>query len=249
MKAFFVLLLSLAAFAANAQTNALPKAQDVEDNGGFTNSYYIEGNYTDGQKPTEVQVSPNQESEFYDYMNRTLEAQDQKPYDGTWGSLLHLSRMRTVCAVSTKRCDDRPAYDNIDIFVDQNYKKSGETLTFVADGHTLFTSTTSTGRAGYRTPDGSFRVARTNGGRIYSTRNHCSGVARFGHVHKGVVYLAPMPYTVHFNGGIAMHSGERVTGAPASHGCVRLPMQAAREVYCTLLSHDNWKRATVHVMH
>jgi hypothetical protein len=66
------------------------------------------------------------------------------------------------------------------------------------------------GRAGFRTPPGTFRVS-------FKDQDHIS-----------TVYDQPMPYSVFFNGDIAFHQGSvRVT----SHGCVHLPAAAARTFF------------------
>jgi hypothetical protein len=66
------------------------------------------------------------------------------------------------------------------------------------------------GRAGFRTPPGTFRVS-------FKDQDHISSV-----------FDQPMPYSVFFNGDIAFHQGSvRVT----SHGCVHLPAAAARTFF------------------
>jgi hypothetical protein len=66
------------------------------------------------------------------------------------------------------------------------------------------------GRAGFRTPPGTFRVS-------FKNEDHVSSI-----------YDLPMPYSVFFNGGIAFHQGSvRVT----SHGCVHLTASAARAFF------------------
>ena len=40
-----------------------------------------------------------------------------------------------------------------------------------------------------------------------------------------------MPYGQHFTGGIAMHEYPYVPRYPASHGCVRLPVDEAERVF------------------
>jgi hypothetical protein len=73
------------------------------------------------------------------------------------------------------------------------------------------------GRAGFRTPPGTFRVSAKN-------RHHISSI-----------YRLPMPYSVFFNGGIAFHQGSvRVT----SHGCIHLPATAARAFFADLRRGD-----------
>lgn len=72
----------------------------------------------------------------------------------------------------------------------------------------------STGRRGYRTPTGYFRPTRLER-KWYSRKYNWS----------------PMPHSIFFNGGIAIHGSYHVRqlGRPASHGCVRLaPGNAAR---------------------
>ena len=49
---------------------------------------------------------------------------------------------------------------------------------------------------------------------------------------------APMPYSVFFKGGYAIHGTGYVSqlGRPASHGCIRVPMFAARRLP-SMISH------------
>ena len=72
----------------------------------------------------------------------------------------------------------------------------------------------STARRGYRTPVGNYRPIRLE--RTCYSRKYD---------------LAPMPYSVFFHGGYAIHGTTEIRslGRPASHGCVRLhPNNAAR---------------------
>ncbi|GAA4560124.1 L,D-transpeptidase [Pseudonocardia xishanensis] len=70
------------------------------------------------------------------------------------------------------------------------------------------------GRPGFRTPPGTFRVG-------WKDIDHLS--REFD--------LAPMPYSVFFNGGIAFHEGSlRVL----SHGCIHLSRAAAQTFFSTL---------------
>ncbi len=73
------------------------------------------------------------------------------------------------------------------------------------------------GRRGYRTPPGTFRVTFRN-------IDHVSSI-----------YDAPMPYSVFFNGGIAFHQGSL---SELSHGCIHLSRSAAREFYGSLRTGD-----------
>jgi lipoprotein-anchoring transpeptidase ErfK/SrfK len=74
----------------------------------------------------------------------------------------------------------------------------------------------STARDGYWTPRGSFRVQRT--ARTYYSKKYDN---------------APMPYSVFFHGGYAIHGSNhvRALGRPASHGCVRLHPSNAATLY------------------
>ena len=85
----------------------------------------------------------------------------------------------------------------------------------VYDGDELIGATSvSTGVADHPTPHGVFSIIdkkRYHESNIYST--------------------APMPYMQRLTwSGIALHEG-RVTGAPASHGCIRLPADFARALF------------------
>ncbi len=74
----------------------------------------------------------------------------------------------------------------------------------------------STGRAGYQTPTGSHQP--------YSLREF----------HRSNKYSnAPMPYSIFYRGGYAIHGTDAVNrlGSPASHGCVRLHISNARELF------------------
>jgi lipoprotein-anchoring transpeptidase ErfK/SrfK len=70
------------------------------------------------------------------------------------------------------------------------------------------------GRAGYRTPPGTFHVT-------FKNRNHRSSIFN----------NAPMPYSVFFNGGIAFHQGSLTQ---LSHGCIHLSRAAAQTFFNSL---------------
>lgn len=81
------------------------------------------------------------------------------------------------------------------------------------EGRIINSTSISTGREGYRTPAGRFVV----------TDKHTSHVSTLYHVN--------MPWFMRLNcGAIGLHSGY-VTGRPASHGCIRLPYQKAKEFF------------------
>ncbi|CAN5202588.1 hypothetical protein BH23VER1_BH23VER1_16480 [soil metagenome] len=102
-------------------------------------------------------------------------------------------------------------------------------------------SVASTGREGFNTPPGKFRITekspdhRSN---LYGSYVDDQGnvVAADVDVRKdkkpsGTSFLgAPMPNFLRFNRGIGMHAGF-LPGYAASHGCVRLPPKMAQHFY------------------
>ena len=99
---------------------------------------------------------------------------------------------------------------------------SSQTLTVIEDGQVLYRWPVSTARRGYVTPTGSWRPKRTN---------------RMWYSHK--YHMSPMPYSVFFLGGYAIHGTGSVghLGHPASHGCVRLHVSNARVFYSLVKKH------------
>lgn len=82
------------------------------------------------------------------------------------------------------------------------------------DGEEWGSTTVSTGRRGHGTPAGTFTILQKHVKHRSRTYNNAS-----------------MPYMQRLTwGGVALHAG-RVTGAPASHGCIRLPWDFARQLY------------------
>lgn len=84
---------------------------------------------------------------------------------------------------------------------------SSQTMTVSKYGFVTHRWKVSTGKAGYRTPTGSYRPQRM--ARMWYSRKYDN---------------SPMPHSVFFRGGYAVHATNYVKrlGAPASHGCVRL---------------------------
>jgi lipoprotein-anchoring transpeptidase ErfK/SrfK len=116
-----------------------------------------------------------------------------------------------------------------------------QTAYLLEDGRVAFASPIASGKEGWGTPIGSFRV-------ISKDLNHQSG--NFGlvsdsygrivnanatpgsHVPPGCHYIpAPMPYFMEFSKYVGMHAGY-LPGYPASHGCVRMPRDLAAEFFC-----------------
>lgn len=108
-------------------------------------------------------------------------------------------------------------------------------------GEEVAESRISTGREGYATPTGHFRVIRLD----HDHRSSLYGeyVDDDGKVVKSNVDVrkhtrptgthfvgASMPYFVEFKPGYGLHAGY-LPGYPASHGCVRMPYWKARQFY------------------
>jgi len=107
-------------------------------------------------------------------------------------------------------------------------------------GDIIAVSTVSTGREGYATPAGKYRVIQKD----ISHRSTLYGAyVKNGRVVKANVNVkkdkkpadavfvgAPMPYFLRINGAVGLHAGH-VPGYPASHGCIRLPPREARRFF------------------
>lgn len=93
---------------------------------------------------------------------------------------------------------------------------SSQTMTVSRYGQVLYRWPVSTARRGYVTPRGSYRPQRTE--RMWYSRKYD---------------MSPMPYSVFFRGGYAIHGTNAVRrlGTPASHGCVRLHTANAATFY------------------
>jgi len=109
------------------------------------------------------------------------------------------------CAVPTEPAAPRP--DTLSAVIDLSDQTLVATRSY-ADGRVVSWKTpVSTGRPGYATPTGSFHP-------FYLSKNHKSSLYED----------APMPWSVFFNGDIAIHGTYEQTllGRPVSHGCVRV---------------------------
>jgi lipoprotein-anchoring transpeptidase ErfK/SrfK len=94
--------------------------------------------------------------------------------------------------------------------------KSTQTMTVYVRGQYAHSWPVSTGRRGYGTPSGSYTAK-------WLSRHHRSRK----------YYNAPMPHSIFFRGGYAIHGSYEIRslGRPASHGCVRLHPANARELF------------------
>jgi lipoprotein-anchoring transpeptidase ErfK/SrfK len=82
---------------------------------------------------------------------------------------------------------------------------SDQKMRVYVDGKLRHEWAISSGRRGFETPTGNYRPQRLE--RDWYSRQYDD---------------APMPYSVFFSGGYAIHGGHRRVGGPASHGCIRL---------------------------
>ncbi|MDP2803283.1 MAG: L,D-transpeptidase family protein [Phreatobacter sp.] len=94
--------------------------------------------------------------------------------------------------------------------------KTSQTMRVIVDGEHRHTWAVSTGRAGYNTPNGSYRPQRLE--RSWHSR-------KYG--------MAPMPHSIFFRGGYAIHGTTMVSrlGRVDSHGCIRLAPGNARTLF------------------
>lgn len=92
--------------------------------------------------------------------------------------------------------------------------KAHQQIRVYEGGELVLTSRVSTGKYARSTPDGTFRVG--------DSKDAYHASAKYND--------APMPWAVHVTGNVFIHGGE-VPDYPASHGCVRLPSDAAEWFY------------------
>ena len=86
-------------------------------------------------------------------------------------------------------------------------------VTLYENGVATYSTRCSTGKAGYRTPTGEYVISDRH-------RHHNSSI-----------YGSSMPYFQRFSfSAFGLHQGY-VPGYPASHGCIRLPYSAARDLF------------------
>lgn len=99
---------------------------------------------------------------------------------------------------------------------------TNQTMVVQAGGKTIHTWKVSSGAPGYATPPGTFKPGWM--AKMWYSRQYDD---------------APMPYSVFFNGGIAVHGtmNPGSLGRAASHGCVRLATSNAERFYKLVSQH------------
>ncbi len=93
---------------------------------------------------------------------------------------------------------------------------SQQRMVVLVDGRPTFNWKVSTAGKGYVTPTGAFKPTRLH--EMWYSKKYDN---------------APMPHSVFFHGGYAVHATPYVKrlGRPASHGCIRLHPDAASDFY------------------
>lgn len=106
---------------------------------------------------------------------------------------------------------------------------SSQTMTVSRNGRVLYRWPVSTGRSGYRTPRGTWRIHRMHK-RYFSRKYHG----------------APMPHAMFYYRGFAIHGTNQISrlGRPASHGCVRLHPSNAARLFSLVRRHGGTVRVT-----
>ena len=99
---------------------------------------------------------------------------------------------------------------------------SSQRMSVTSNGKSLYSWRISSGRAGYRTPTGSYQPQ-------WLSRMHYSKK----------YYNSPMPYSVFFHRGFAIHGtyATRRLGSTASHGCIRLAPSNAKRLFRLVQKH------------
>jgi hypothetical protein len=121
--------------------------------------------------------------------------------------LFLLSSLALACAIL-------PAHANVLVKVNQSEQR----MTVSVDGVQRFSWPVATGRAGYSTPNGSFRPNRME-------------AEHFSDEYES----APMPHSIFFDEhGHAIHGSSEKLGRPASHGCVRLSTAHAAALFALI---------------
>lgn len=112
---------------------------------------------------------------------------------------------------------------------------------FYKGGQLAGVAVVSTGREGYGTPAGNFKIVQKaigHASNLYGDYVDAAGnvVKKDVDVRKdpkppGAIFRgAPMPYFLRIHGGVGMHAGF-LPGYPASHGCIRLPPHMAANFF------------------
>jgi hypothetical protein len=162
-------------------------------------------------------------------------ANDPRTYRGT----LYLTDTGGVVAAPQRA---RANFDNVSYWDGDGVQGSPFILIRLSEQRAYFykgsqlvgVSTISTGREGWDTPTGKFKVLQKSKDHVSSIYGDYVDAAtgepvkkdidrRIDKMPKGAKYDgAKMPYFIRFTGGVGMHTGF-LPGYAASHGCIRMP--------------------------
>lgn len=100
---------------------------------------------------------------------------------------------------------------------------ANQTMTVDATSGESYAWKISTGRIGYRTPNGTYRPQRLE--KFWRSRTYG---------------MAPMPHSIFFHAGYAIHATDEVRrlGRTASHGCIRLAPGNAAALFAMVQRHS-----------
>lgn len=119
-----------------------------------------------------------------------------------------------------------------------------QTASFYKGGKLVGVSAISSGREGFDTPTGNFKISQKN--KDHASNLYGEYVDAAGNVIKkdvdikkdpkppGAIFKgAPMPYFMRVVGGVGMHQGF-LPGVPDSHGCIRMPEHMAQVFFANV---------------
>jgi hypothetical protein len=126
-------------------------------------------------------------------------------------SVMSRHSFRIPLLLAALACACAPALAKVEIRVDLDRQR----ITVVKNHEAPIVWKISSGRPGYETPTGRFIMQRMDADHFSDEYDQ-----------------APMPYAIFFSRGLAIHGTTQPgLGRPASHGCVRLSVDHARDLY------------------
>lgn len=108
--------------------------------------------------------------------------------------------------------------------------KKCQVMIYVENGHFVKVMPVSTGRAGYETPNGSYRLGYTARG-WYCSKSYPEGCNAFTNGHFADGTKGNMYNRRNIVGGYFVHGSNNVPTYPGSHGCVRITVSDADWMY------------------
>ena len=149
-------------------------------------------------------------------------------------------------SLGSLKTDDSPIADSISHWEGDGVRGAPKIVIDISDqrayfykgSHLVGISKISSGKDGFTTPAGTFKITQKNKdhrSNLYGNYIYPNGTVAQADVDvtkdpkpAGTIFEgAPMPYFMRFHGGVGMHAGF-LPGYAASHGCVRMPERMAR---------------------